>query len=193
MPVVLEISMSLDGFVAGPNVSIDNPMGDGGERIHDWLFGAKTMADTAIIADMMDHLGAVILGRRTYDVGEGPWGDDPPFPVPCFVLTRRARPPVVKKGTTIAFVDRGIEVALALAKQAAGDKNVLIMGGATVARQYMKARLIDEIHLHLAHRLLGGGDRLFEEVGSLPLHKVKVVESTAVTHLKFRVTEESPE
>ena len=193
MPVILEISMSLDGFVAGSNVSIDNPMGDGGERIHDWLFGAKTMADSAIIADMLDHLGAVILGRRTYDVGEGPWGDDPPFPVPCFVLTRRARPPVVKKGTTIAFVDRGIEAALDLAKQAAGDKNVLIMGGATVARQYIKAQLLDEIHIHLAHQMLGGGDRLFEDAGALRLHKVKVVESTAVTHLKFRVLNGSSE
>ena len=187
MPVILEISMSLDGFVAGANVSIDNPMGDGGERIHDWLFGAKTMADSAIIADMLDHLGAVIMGRRTYDVGEGPWGDDAPFPVPCFVLTHRARPPVVKKGTIITFIDQGIEAALALARRAAGDKNVLIMGGATVARQYMTARLIDEIHIHLAHQLLGGGDRLFEDVGALPLQKVKVVESTAVTHLKFRV------
>jgi dihydrofolate reductase len=193
MSVVLEISMSLDGFVAGPNVSIDNPMGDGGERIHDWLFGAKTMADAAIIADMTDHLGAVILGRRTFDLGEGPWGDDPPFPVPCFVLTRRARPPVVKKGTTIAFVDRGIDAALALAKTAAGDKNVLIMGGADVARQYIKAQLLDEIHIHLAHQLLGGGDRLFEDAGVLPLHKVKVVESTPVTHLKFRVIEEGSE
>ncbi len=193
MPAILEISMSLDGFVAGPNVSIDNPMGDGGEHIHDWLFGAKTMADTAIIADMMDHLGAVILGRRTFDLGEGPWGDDPPFPVPCFVLTRRPRPPVVKKGTTIAFVDRGIEAALASAKRAAGDKNVLIMGGATVARQYVKAGLLDEIHIHLAHLLLGGGDRLFEDAGVLRLHKVKVVESTAVTHLKFRVIKEGSE
>jgi dihydrofolate reductase len=193
MSVVLEISMSLDGFVAGPNVSIDNPMGDGGERLHDWLFGAKTMADSAIITDLLDHLGAVILGRRTYDVGEGPWGDDAPFPVPCFVLTSRARPPVVKKGTTIAFVDRGIEAALDLAKQAAGDKNVLIMGGATVARQYIKARLIDEVHLHLAHQMLGGGDRLFEDAGALRLHKVKVVESTAVTHLKFRVLNGSSE
>lgn len=193
MLVILEISMSLDGFVAGANVSIDNPMGDGGERIHDWLFGAKTMADAAIIADMLDHLGAVIMGRRTYDVGERPWGDDPPFPVPCFVLTHRMRPPVVKKGTPITFVDRGIEAALDLAKKAAGDKNVLIMGGATVARQYMKARLIDEIHIHLAPQLLGGGDRLFEDVGSPPLHKVKVVESTAVTHLKFRVLKGSSE
>jgi dihydrofolate reductase len=191
--VVLEISMSLDGFTAGPNVSIDNPMGDGGERLHDWLFGAKTMADTGVIADLLDHLGAVILGRRTYDLGEGPWGDDPPFPVPCFVLTHRTRPPVVKKGTTVTFLGQGIDAALALAKQAAGDKNVLIMGGATVARQYMKARLLDELHIHVAHQLLGGGDRLFEDVGSLPLHKVKVVESTTVTHLKFRVLKESSE
>jgi dihydrofolate reductase len=193
MPVILDISMSLDGFVAGANVSIDNPMGDGGERIHDWLFGAKTMADAAIIAGMLDHLGAVIMGRRTYDLGERPWGDDPPFPVPCFVLTHRTRPPVVKKGTSVTFIDRGIEAALSLAKEAAGDKNVLIMGGATVARQYMKARLIDEMHIHLAPQLLGGGDRLFEDVGSPRLHKVKVVESTAVTHLKFRVLKEISE
>ena len=193
MPTILEISMSLDGFVAGPDVSIDNPMGDGGERLHDWLFGAKTMADSAIIADLLEHLGAVILGRRTYDLGEGPWGDDPPFPVPCFVLTHRTRPPVMKKGTTVTFLDQGIEAALALAKQAAGEKNVLIMGGATVARLYMKARVIDEIHIHLAHQLLGGGDRLFEDVGSPRLHKVKVVESTTATHLKFRVLKESSE
>jgi dihydrofolate reductase len=193
MPVILEISMSLDGFVAGPNVAIDNPMGDGGERLHDWLFGAKTMADSAIITDMLDHLGAVIMGRRTFDLGEGPWGEDPPFPMPCFVLTHRMQSPVVKKGTPITFADRGIEAALALAKQAAGDKNVLIMGGANVARQYIKARLLDEIHLHLAHQLLGGGDRLFEDAGSLRLHKVKVAESTAVTHLKFRVIEEGSE
>ena len=187
MPVILEISMSLDGFVAGANVSIDNPMGDGGERLHDWLFGAKTPADSAIVADLLGHLGAVIMGRRTFDVGERPWGDDPPFPAPTFVLTHRPRPPVVKKGVTIGFVDRGIEAALALAKQAAGDKTVLIMGGASVARQYLKARLIDEMHIHLAHQLLGDGARLFEEVGALPLHKVKTVESTAVTHIKFRM------
>ena len=193
MPTILDISMSLDGFVAGPNVSIDNPMGDGGEHIHDWLFGAKTMADSAIIADMLDHLGAVILGRRTFDLGEGPWGDDPPFPVPCFVLTHQSRAPVVKKGTPITFVDRGIEAALALAKHAAGDKNVLIMGGANVARQYIKAGLLDGIHIHLAHLLLGGGDRLFEDVdaAALELHKVKAVESTAVTHVKFSVIREN--
>jgi dihydrofolate reductase len=188
MPVILEISMSLDGFVAGPNVSIDNPMGDGGEQLHDWLFGAKTAADSAIIADLLDHLGAVIMGRRTFDLGEGPWGDEPPFPVPCFVLTHRTRPPIVKKGTTMTFVDQGIEAALALAKKAAGEKNVLIMGGANVARQYIKARLLDDMHLHLAHQMLGGGDRLFEDTGALRLHKVQVVESTAVTHLRFRVS-----
>jgi dihydrofolate reductase len=166
-------------------------MGDGGERLHDWLFGAKTPADSAIVADLLDHLGAVILGRRTYDVGERPWGDEPPFPVPCFVLTHRMRPPVVKKGTTMTFIDSGIDAALELAKKAAGDKNVLIMGGATVARQYLKARLIDELHLHLARQLLGGGDRLFEDIGALPLQKVKVVDSAAVTHIKFRMLKES--
>lgn len=188
--VLLEISMSLDGFVAGPNVSIQNPMGDGGEALHTWLFGAKTPVDEAIIADMLGSIGAVIMGRRTYDLGEGPWGDEPPFPVPCFVLTHRGRAPVVKQNVVTTFVEGGIGTALDHAKRAAGGKKILVMGGAATARQYMKARLIDELTIHLAHCLLGGGDRLFDGADAMPLHKVEVVESGAVTHLKFRIIQE---
>jgi dihydrofolate reductase len=123
-PVLLEISMSLDGFTAGPNVSMQNPMGDGGEALHAWLFGDKTPVDEAIIAEMLGSIGAVIMGRRTCDLGEGPWGDEPPFPVPCFILTHRGRAPVAKKGVVMTFVEGGIGTALDQAKRAAGDRKV---------------------------------------------------------------------
>jgi dihydrofolate reductase len=189
--VTLEITMSLDGFVAGQNVSIANPMGDGGEKLHDWLFGARSAVDAEIIADMYRTIGAVVLGRRTFDLGEGPWGDEPPFPVPCFVVTHRGRSTLIKSGTPMTFVEDGIESALAQAKGAAGDKTVIIMGGANIAQQYIKAGLVDELNIHLAHRLLGGGSRLFENTGAMKLQKVKLVESIAVTHFKFRLIQES--
>ena len=192
MPTLLDLSMSLDGFVAGPNVSIQNPMGDGGEALHAWLFEAKTPVDEAIIADMLGSIGAVIMGRRTYDLGEEPWGDEPPFPVPCFVVTHRGRAPAEKKGVVTTFVEGGIGAALDRARRAAGDKTVLVMGGAATARQYMKAGLIDELTIHLAHCLLGGGDRLFDTVDAVPLRKVTVTDSAAVTHVTFRVTREKP-
>jgi dihydrofolate reductase len=192
MPTVtLEITMSLDGFVAGPNVSIANPMGDGGEKLHDWLFGARSAVDAEIIANMYRTIGAVVLGRRTFDLGEGPWGDEPPFPVPCFVVTHRGRPTLIKSGTPMTFVEDGIESALAQAKEAAGDKTVIIMGGASIAQQYIRAGLVEELDIHMAHQLLGGGSRLFENTGAIELQKVEVVESTDVTHLKFRVSQES--
>jgi dihydrofolate reductase len=189
--VTLDITMSLDGFVAGPNVSIANPMGDGGEKLHDWLFGARSAVDAEIIADMHRTIGAVVLGRRTFDVGEGPWGDAPPFPVPCFVVTHPGRSTLIKSGTPMKFVEDGIESALAQAKEAAGDKTVIIMGGANIAQQYIRAGLVDELDIHMAHQLLGSGSRLFENTGAIELQKVKVVESTDVTHLKFRVIQEN--
>jgi dihydrofolate reductase len=187
MSTLLEMTMSLDGFIAGPNISIDNPMGDGGEPLHDWLFGAKSSADAEIIAEIYRTIGAVVLGRRTFDLGEGPWGDEPPFPVPCFVVTHRGRAPVIKSGTPMTFVADGIESALAQAKQAADNKNVIVMGGADIARQYIRARLLDEINIHIAHRVIGDGIRLFDGTGSFDLQKVKVVESDAVTHIRFRI------
>jgi dihydrofolate reductase len=184
---IVEITMSLDGFVAGASVSAENPMGNGGEALHDWMFGAKTAADAEIIAELHRTLGAVVLGRRTFDLGEGPWGDEPPFPVPCFVVTHRARSVLMKSGTPMTFVTDGIESALAQAKRAAGDKGVIVMGGADVARQYIRAGLIDELNLHIAHRLLGQGHRLFDGTGAIELQKLKVVKSDAATHIRFRV------
>jgi dihydrofolate reductase len=184
---VVEITMSLDGFVAGSNVSTGNPMGDGGEALHDWMFGAKTAADAEIIANLHRTMGAVVLGRRTFDLGETPWGDEPPFPVPCFVVTHRARSVLMKSGTPMTFVTDGIESALAQAKRAAGDKNVIVMGGADVATQYIRAGLIDELNLHIVHRLLGKGHRLFEGTGAIELQKLKLVESAAATHIRFQV------
>ncbi len=183
----LNITMSLDGFVAGPNVSMDNPMGDGGEALHDWQFGAKTAVDAEIIAEIHRTIGAVVLGRHTFDLGEGPWGDEPPFPVPCFVVTHRTRPTLTRKGTPMAFVTEGIEQALAQAKQAAGNKDVMVMGGATIARQYITAGLLEELDIHIAHRLLGGGFRLFEGTGAIELQKIGVTESAAATHVRFGV------
>lgn len=190
MITLLDISMSLDGFVAGPNVSFDNPMGDGGEQLHHWLFDAKTPLDAAITAELLESLGAVIMGRRTYDLGEAHWGEEPPFRVRCFVLTHRGKDPVVKQGVVTAFMEGGMQEALESARRAAGDKKVLIMGGATTARQYMNAGLIDELTIHLVHCLLGGGDRLFDSVDALPLQKIAVVDSAIVTHMKFRVIRE---
>jgi dihydrofolate reductase len=190
MSTLLDISMSLDGFVAGPNVSIQSPMGDGGEALHRWLFDAKTPVDEAIAAELLGSLGAVIMGRRTYDVGEAPWGQEPPLPVPCFVLTHRGRAPIVKKDVVTTFMEGGVDAALQAAREAAGDKKVLIMGGAATARQYMRAGLIDELTIHLAHCLLGGGDRLFDAGDVMPLHKIEGADSAAATHLKFRVIRE---
>jgi dihydrofolate reductase len=184
---ILYITMSLDGFVAGANVSMTNPMGDGGEALHDWMFGAKTEVDAAIVAELRRAIGAVVLGRRTFDLGEGPWGDEPPFPVPCFVVTHRPRAVLMKSGTPMTFVTDGIEHALDLAKEAAGDKAVIVMGGATIARQYITAGLLDELDLHVAHRLLGQGLRLFEHTGAAELQLIKTVESAAATHMRFRV------
>jgi dihydrofolate reductase len=184
---ILYITMSLDGFVAGPNVSIANPMGDGGERLHEWLFGAKTDVDADIIAEMHRTLGAVVLGRRTFELGEGPWGDKPPFPVPCFVVTHRARPQLIKSGTPMTFVTEGIERTLDQARAAAGDKTVIVMGGATIARQYITAGLLDELDLHIAHCLLGQGLRLFENTGAVELQSIRTIESAAATHMTFRV------
>lgn len=184
---ILNITMSLDGCVAGANVSMANPMGDGGEALHDWMFGAKTDADAEIIAAMRRAMGAVVLGRRTFDLGEGPWGDEPPFPLPCFVVTHRPRPVLMKSGTPMTFVTDGIERALALAKEAADNRNVIVMGGATIARQYITAGLLDELDIHVAHRLLGQGLRLFEDTGAVELQMIKTIESAAATHMRFRV------
>jgi dihydrofolate reductase len=208
--VRLDISVSLDGFVAGPNQTLEEPLGEGGERLHEWitrlaswrethgLEGGESGPDDEIVAESHDATGAHLMGRRMFSGGSGPWeddpkadgwwGDDPPFHGPVFVLTHHAREPVTKEGgTTYTFVTEGIEAALDAARAAAGEKDVLVAGGADVAQQYLRAGLLDELQLHVAPVLLGDGVRLFDDgTGQIELECTRVVQSPAVTHLTYR-------
>jgi dihydrofolate reductase len=209
----LDISMSLDGFVAGPDPTLDQPLGTGGERLHDWavrlaswrsmhgLDGGETGPDDDLARARWERVGAEIMGRRMFSGGEGPWegdpnaaawwGDNPPFHVPVFVLTHHPRETVVKEGgTTFYFVNDGIESALEQARAAAEDKDVALGGGASVAQQYLRTGLLDELDIHVAPVLLGGGASLFGELGAdAPgLKLTKVVESPFVTHLSYEIT-----
>jgi dihydrofolate reductase len=208
----LDISMSLDGFVAGPDITLEEPLGEGGELLHEWIValaswkemhgqtGGERNADDDLYREALSKNGAVIMGRRMFSGGEGPWeddpkadgwwGDDPPFHMPVFVLTHHERETVPKEGgTTYTFVTDGIESALDQARAEAGDKDILIAGGADVAQQYLKAGLLEEIQLHVAPILLGDGVRLFDGVGpdDAKLELAEVIESTAVTHIRYRV------
>jgi dihydrofolate reductase len=207
----LDITMSLDGFVAGPNPTLEEPLGAGGERLHEWIVGLAAWrethgksggvvnADSEVVEESIAATGAVIMGRNMFGGGEGPWGedpwqgwwgDDPPFHVPVFVLTHHAREPLaLQGGTTFTFVTEGIEPALEQAKVAAGDKDVLLAGGANVAQQYLAAGLLEEMQIHLAPILLGGGVRLLDNLdpGKVGFELTRVIESPAVTHLRYRV------
>jgi len=206
----LDISMSLDGFVAGPDPTLDDPLGKGGEDLHEWAVGAASWreshgksggeanVDSDVIAERLESIGATIMGRKMFSGGEGPWeedpnadawwGDEPPFGHPVFVLTHHEREPLEKGATTFTFVTDGIESALDQAREAAGDKDVALAGGADVAQQYLRAGLVDEMQIHLAPVFLGGGVRLFEGVGpDLRLEVTRVIESPAVTHVRYRV------
>jgi dihydrofolate reductase len=199
--VAVDISMSLDGFITGPNDDVEQPLGKDGERLHEWLYaleswrerhglpGGTTDRDAEVLDEAFRNLGAVVLGKRMFDLAQG-WGDEPPFHVPVFVLTHHAHEPLVKEdGTTFAFVTDGIESALQQAKAAAGDKDVSVAGGANTIQQYLNARLLDELQIHVVPLLLGDGRRLFDGVGSdIELERTRVVESPGgVTHLRFRV------
>jgi dihydrofolate reductase len=186
--VVLTMSMSLDGFAAGPNVSVAHPMGEGGMRLHDWLLNPPVSdIDRQVVQEVFATTGAVVLGKRTFDVGLGEWGDTP-YPAPSFVLTHTPQPEQVEKSGTFTFVTDGIEQAVQRARAAAGEKNVILMGVNT-AQQAVKAGLVDEIQINLVPVLLGGGGRLFDHLGVAPveLERTKVVEAPGVTHLTFRV------
>jgi dihydrofolate reductase len=198
--VVLDMSVSLDGIGAGPNPNEANRMGVGGERLHAWFpfydpeqestagVPAAGEADARMVRDLFAATGAVVLGKRTFDLGLEPWGGTP-FPVPCFVLTHEARDDLVTNTGTFAFVTDGIERAVRRAQAAAGDKDVLVMGGPTVARQAVRAGLVDEIRLHLVPVLFGVGTRLFDDLGTkhIELEPTEVVASPAATHLRFQV------
>ena len=190
--VLLDVTLSLDGYLAGP--------GDDLGRLHAWVFGenpdrtgdaprrsAPVPEDVVILEEAFGRTGAVIAGRRTYDLGAPYWGDEPPFRVPVFVLTHQPRETLVKRGgTTFTFVADGIESALRQARAAAGQKTVSLMGGQT-ARQFLEAGLVDEIQIHLVPILLGGGIRLFESgIGPTEWERTRVVATPGVTHLRFR-------
>ena len=208
--VRVHISTSLDGYVAGPNQSMENPLGEGGERLHDWLValkawreaagmeGGEENANSPVVREAFANVGAEIMGRGKFGPpGRGPWGDDPwrgwwgddpPFHKPVFVLTHHEREPLTLSDTTFIFVTDGIESALERAREAAGEKDVFIGGGADVINQYLAAGLVDELELHVVPLLLGGGARLFAGVGpDLELELLRTVEAPGVSHVKYRV------
>jgi dihydrofolate reductase len=186
--VTLRMSMSLDGFIAGPNVGVEHPMGEGGDRLHQWMFATPVdPVDAEIVKESFASTGAVVLGRRTFDLGVSHWGDTP-FPVPSFVLTHEARADLPMKSAAFTFITEGVESALRQAKAVAGDRKILLMG-ANTAQQFLKAGLVDEIDLQIAPVLLGGGTRLFDQPLSnhVELERIRVIESPDVTHLTFQV------
>jgi dihydrofolate reductase len=189
--VTSEISMSLDGFITDPNAGVGSQLeGNDPGRLHDWRFDAKTETDDAIVDEIYASTGAVLIGKRMFDVGFEPWGDPPPFGMPVFVVTHEAREPLpMQGGTTYTFVTDGIEAALELARAAAGDKHVGIWGGANIIRQYLKAGLLDEMQIHLIPILLGGGVRLFEDLDpeGIELRRTSSIETPSATHLRFSV------
>jgi dihydrofolate reductase len=190
--------MSLDGFIAGPNDIPGNGLGDGGEALHEWATKLRTWReshgyeggeegpDAEILDEMFAGAGAVIVGRRMYDNAEG-WGDEPPFRMPVIIVTHRVADSLEKQGgTTFHFVD-GAEAALERAREAAGDQDVAIGGGASVIQQYLAAGLVDEFQVHIVPLFLGGGVRLFEHVPDRPFEKVRAIDSPEVTHLKYKL------
>jgi dihydrofolate reductase len=210
MALILDISMSLDGFVAGPNPTLDEPLGQGGERLHDWavatkafremhgMEGGETGPDNDLFEERLGPAGATLMGRRMFSGGTGPWeqdpnangwwGDEPPFHHPVFVLTHHRREPLELKGTTFTFVTDGIDSALSQAREVAGDRNVIIGGGADVAQQYLRAGLVDQVQISIAPVVLGDGRRLFEGLDpAIRLEKIRVIDTPRVTHLRYRV------
>jgi dihydrofolate reductase len=187
--VLLEMSMSLDGYVAGPDVSPDAPLGRGGELLHEWMFAGRSAAESqSFETDHFSSVGALIIGRRMADVGIGPWGDEPTFHAPVFVVTHRPAETIVKRGgTSYIFVTEGIEHALVRAREAAGSNDVQVNGGADIARQYLKLGAIEELRLHLVPVTLGAGTRLFAE-GSSPSVRLRPIAADTdplATHLTY--------
>ena len=206
--VKAHISISLDGYAAGPNQSPEHPLGEGGEGLHQWaivteawrrlhgLEGGERNADSALVEALDEGVGAHIMGRRMFGGGEGPWdeswkgwwGDEPPFHAPVFVLTHHERAPLeMQGGTTFTFVTDGVASALDQARAAAGEQDVAIAGGAEAIQQYLAAGLLDELTIHVAPVLLGGGRRLLENIDGVALEQTRVAEGSGVTHMTYRV------
>jgi dihydrofolate reductase len=206
----VSITMSLDGFVAGPEQSEQDPLGVGGLELHEWVFpleafkrmhggeGGEVNASSAVIDERRANVGATIMGRNMFGGGPGPWrsdpwqgwwGDDPPYHHPVFVLTHHAREPLsMKGGTTFHFVNDGIESALAQARDAARGQDISLAGGASAVNQYLAAGVVDEIDLSIAPMILGDGAPLFRglERGALKLTQVRAVDAPGVTHIKYK-------
>jgi dihydrofolate reductase len=198
---VHNFSMSLDGYIAGPDQGVDHPLGVGAEQLHEWIFGLpeqRTPVDERMQAYGTDGIGATIMGRNMFGPVRGDWGaeewtgwwgEDPPFHHDVFVLTHHARDPVTMAGgTTFHFVTDGIEAALERARDAAGTAHVRLGGGAATVRQYLRAGLVDELHLVVVPVLLGGGERLFEDMGAAldGWRCVEFTPSKAVAHVRLR-------
>jgi dihydrofolate reductase len=205
--IVAQLSVSVDGYVAGPSPSLEDPLGAGGEQLHEWAFrleawrrqhgleGGEVDVDTPLIEEPS---GAVVMGRRMFSGGEGPWegdpngrgwwGDEPPFHAPVFVVTHHEREPLELTGTTFHFVTDGAEAAVARARDAAGEANISIAGGASVVQQCLAAGLLDELMVHTAPVVLGGGTPLFE-AGAPPqrFEVLDVVAAPLATHVRYRI------
>jgi dihydrofolate reductase len=201
--VILDITMSLDGFIAGPNDGPERPLGEGGERLFAWYFsgdtdfempsGTMTFKVSPASAEVLQEVhtvGALVTGRRTFDIANA-WGGRHPVDVPVFVVTHMVPQEWVYEGSPFTFVTDGVESAVEKAKEVAGDKNIGV-GAASIAQQCIQARLLDELHIHLAPVLLGDGIRLFDHLGTEPieLESMRVVETPGVTHLRFRVVKD---
>jgi dihydrofolate reductase len=206
--VNVEITMSLDGFVAGPHATLEDPLGKGGMQLHEWVFrlaswraqhgleGGEHDDDDALVVRSLAGKGATVMGRRMFSGGEGPWeddpnsggwwGDEPPFGSPVFVVTHHPREPLAfANGTTFVFVD-SVESAVAQAREAAGDKDADIAGGASIVQQALRQGLVDEVRLHVAPVLLGDGVRLFDGLEGLRLELTDAQSSPLVAHLTYR-------
>ena len=207
--VIADISMSLDGFVAGPNPTLEDPLGEGGMQLHEWAFrlaawrrphgldGGDVDIDSPLVEQALAATGAIVMGRRMFSGGDGPWeedsnargwwGDEPPFHKPVFVVTHHAREPLELGETAFTFVTDGIESAVVQARTAAGGKDVRVAGGAAVVQQCLAAGLLDEIELHVAPVLLGGGTRLFERAAPARLVVREAISVPLATHIRLSV------
>lgn len=206
----LTIAMSLDGYVAGPNQSEENPLGEGGTQLHEWLVplaifrethgekDGEVNPSTAVVEERFDNIGATVMGRNMFGGGPGPWrnppwtgwwGDEPPFHGPVFVVTHHPREPLSLGDTTFTFVTEGVKSAVARAREAAGGKDVSLAGGADVSQQCLAARLVDEMEISMVPLLLGDGARLLDNLRDvdLKLEQIRAVEAPGVTHVKYRV------
>lgn len=201
--VKANISVSLEGFMTGPGDTVQEPMGIDGEKLHHWVFGIEEWRqrqnlaggtsdspDAAVIAEAFANVGAYVMGRCMFDHGETPWGDPPPFQHPVFVVTHRPREPLVKLGGTTFFFVPDLDTAMRQAREAAGDADITISGGASILQQAIRAGVLDELRVSVVPVLLGGGKRLFDNLQDVPgrIEIADVIPSEAVTHIRYRLT-----